>query len=60
MPYPNYRETDMKVVFVTTAVLALSVTGAMADCTYHSAQSSTKMEKPQTTASIQTTAPEQK
>ncbi len=54
----------MKVVFVTTAVLALSValsvTGAMADCTYHSAQSSTKIEKPQTTASIQTTAPEQK
>lgn len=50
----------MKVVFVTTAVLALSVTAAMADCTYHNAQSSTMMEKPQTTASIQTTASEQK
>ncbi|MEJ5899588.1 hypothetical protein [Ochrobactrum teleogrylli] len=50
----------MKVVFVTTAVLALSVTVAMADCTYHNAQSSTKMEKPQTTASAETTAPTQK
>ena len=50
----------MKVVFVTTAVLALSVTAAMADCTYHNAQSSTKMEKPQTTASAETTAHTQK
>ncbi|MGW6778493.1 hypothetical protein ACWF50_10630 [Brucella pseudogrignonensis] len=48
----------MKVAFLTAAALALSVTFAMADCPGHSAQS-TKMEKPQTTASVQTSVPTQ-
>ncbi|GAA5628606.1 hypothetical protein Brsp05_03905 [Brucella sp. NBRC 12953] len=49
----------MKLAFLTTAALVLSVTFAMADCPGHSAQS-TKMEKPQTTASVETTIPTQK
>ncbi|GAA5623333.1 hypothetical protein Brsp04_03228 [Brucella sp. NBRC 12952] len=49
----------MKLAFLTTAALVLSVTFAMADCPNHSAQS-TKMEKPQTTASVETTMPTQK
>ncbi|KYB45096.1 hypothetical protein AB664_01770 [Brucella anthropi] len=53
------QETAMKLAFLTTAALVLSVTFAMADCPGHSAQS-TKMEKPQTTASVETTMPTQK
>jgi len=52
------KEEVMKVILVTVAALALSATAAMANCPSHSAQ--TKTEKPQTTASIQTTAPTQK
>lgn len=53
------EEKDMKVAFLTITALALSVSFAMANCPGHSAQS-TKIEKPQTTASIQTTAPIEK
>jgi len=53
------QETAMKLAFLTTAALVLSVTFAMADCPGHSAQSA-KMEKPQTTASVETTMPTQK
>ncbi|MBD7992735.1 MULTISPECIES: hypothetical protein [Ochrobactrum] len=49
----------MKLAFLTTAALVLSVTFAMADCPGHSPQSS-KMEKPQTTASLETTVATQK
>lgn len=54
----KWMEEVMKTVLVTIAALALSATAAMANCTYHSAQ--TKTEKPQTTASVETTAPTQK
>lgn len=48
----------MKLVLVTTAVLAFSASAAFAGCPAHNAES--KMDKPQTTASIQATVPTQK
>lgn|GEM_PF-552921 len=50
----------MKVVIVTSAVLALSATAAMADCKYHSAKTSTPVDTQQTSASVETKTQEEK
>jgi hypothetical protein len=47
----NKEDTDMKLGFIFAALLGLSATSAIADCTYHQASAST--DRQEKTGSIQ-------
>lgn len=50
----------MKVAIVTSTVLGLSISAAMAECNYHNAQAAVPVEKGQTTGSIEPSLAESK